>query len=413
MSEVAQSAALRRMSLLSLVGGAASGVGMFALSAVVARSASTSDFADFGFVLALSQVWFILTVAGLELAAPRLLAGRSPEDRGVIVGSVLAVTAALAVGAGVVALLVADPLAGATRSTRVLVLMAAAFGVATGWRAIVERLSAAHGRIGAVAAVKFAEAAVIVGGAAVAVLVLGQPTWNVFAGTAVLAALVAVGAYLAVLHRGTAPWRVSAGTGRQLLAFARYSAPTTVFAVAMMYIDKFALRIGGDDAQYAQYTAYFSGSLLLAVQAVFVLQSIVLPATVRAASGVDVRRHLRRAVPVLLLALPLSFVCSGWLVVQVLGPKYHYVLGEGAVFAVWATLYTINILGMTACVARSSRAMRQESIVLVARTTVAVLALGALVVTGRIDIPTVALVMVALELCESVNVIAMARRHLV
>jgi O-antigen/teichoic acid export membrane protein len=413
MSDVAQSARLRRLSLLSLIGGAASGVGMFALNIVVARSTSPSGFADFAFFLALSQVWFILAVAGLELAAPRLLAGRSDEDRAVVIGSVLTIASVLAVVACAVALVLADPLAGLTKSSWLLVVLAAGFGVATGWRAIVERLTAARGRVGAVAVVKFVEATVIVVGAVAAVLALGEPSWSVFAAIAVGAAVLAVASYLGLLAHRTPRWRSDAATRRQLVSFARYAAPTTVFAVAIMYIDKFALRIGASDVEYAQYSAYFSGSVLLAVQAVFVLQSIVLPATVRAESGAEVRRTIVRALPLLAVALPVLYVCSGWVVVKVLGPNYHYLFTEGPLFAVWATLYTINILGMTACVGRSSRAMRRESFVLVCRVVVAALALGTLVVTGTMSITAVVLVMVALEVCETVNVMTMMRRYLV
>ncbi|GEL97644.1 oligosaccharide flippase family protein [Cellulomonas terrae] len=413
MSEVVQSAPLRRLSVLSLLGGAASGAGMFALTIVVARSLSPSGFADFGFFLALSQVWFILAVAGLELAAPRLLARQPADQRGVVVGSVLTVASVLAVVGLVVAVVASEPIAQLTRSTQLLVLLAAAFGMATGWRAVVERLTAALGRVGAVAVVKVVEAGLIVVGALVAVLVLGTPAWSTFSILVVVAALLAVGAYVALVRHQTAPWHTTSQTRRQLISFARYAAPTTVFAVAIMYIDKFTLRIGGTDLEYAQYSAYFSGTVLIAVQAVFVLQSIVLPATVRAASGVTVRRQIMRLLPALVLGLPVLYLCSGWVVLQVLGPNYDYVLAQGALFAGWATLYTINILCMTACVGRASRAMRRESMVLVARVVLAVLALGGLVLTDQISITTVVTVMVLLELLETVNVMTMMRRYLV
>lgn len=413
MSQAAGTARLRRMSLLSLVGGAASGGGMFVLSVVVARSTTPSGFADFAFLLALSQVWFILSVAGLELAAPRLLARETGERRGQVVGSVLVLASLLAIVGALVVVIASAPLAALTRSSLTLVLAAAAFGVATGWRAVLERMTAALGRLGAVAGVKFVEAGVIVGGAVLAALLLSEPSWAVFGGLVVGAALLAVVAYVGAVRHGTRPWRTDRDTRRQLVSFARYAAPTTVLAVAIMYIDKFAMRIGTTDLQYAQYSAYFSGSLLLAVQAVFVLQSVILPATVRAASGAEVRRHLMRLLPVLLLGLPVLYVASGWTVLKVLGPNYHYLLSEGVVFACWATLYTVNILGMTASVGRSSRAMRRESMVLVGRVLVAAAGLGVLVATDRASITSVALLMIALELCETVNVMTMVRRYLV
>ncbi|MGN8245656.1 oligosaccharide flippase family protein [Cellulomonas soli] len=399
--------------MLSLIGGAASGVGMFVLNIVVARSTSPSGFADFAFFLALSQVWFILTVAGLELAAPRLLARHPAEQHGEAVGSILALASVLALVACLVAAIAADPLAGLTKSSRALVVMAAAFGIATGWRAIGERMTAAVGRVGAVAAVKSVEASIIVTGALAAALLVGGPSWSVFAGLVVVAAFLAVGAYLALVRHRTGPWRTTAHTRRQLVSFARYAAPTTVFAVAIVYIDKFAMRIGGTDLQYAQYSAYFSGSVLLAAQAVFVLQSVVLPATVRAASGAQVRHQIFRLLPLLAVGLPVLYMCSGWTVLKVLGPNYHYLLAEGVLFACWATLYTINILGMTACVGRSSRAMRRESLVLVARVLLAAGALGGLIAADRISITSVVLVMVTLELCETANVVTMMRRYLV
>lgn len=413
MSEGVQAAPLRRLSLLSLLGGAASGAGMFALNIVVARSLSPSGFADFAFFLALSQVWFIIAVAGLELAAPRLLARQSADDHGVVIGSVLTVASVLAVCGFIVAAVASEPVARLTKSTQLLVLLAAAFGMATGWRAIVERLTAALGRVGAVAFVKVTEAVLIVVASITALVVLASPSWSTFSTIVVVAALLAAGSYLALVRHKTAPWHSTSQTRRQLISFARYAAPTTVFAVAIMYIDKFTLRIGGSDLEYAQYSAYFSGSLLIAVQAVFVLQSIVLPATVRAASGAAVRRQIQKFLPVLALGLPVLYLCSGWVVLQVLGPNYEFVLAQGAVFALWATLYTINILCMTACVGRSSRAMRRESMVLVGRVVLAVAALGTLVVTDSISITAVASVMLVLELVESVNVMTMMRRYLV
>lgn len=413
MNRAVQASTLRRHSLLSLVGGAASGGGMFVLSIVVARTTSPSGFADFAFFLALSQVWFILSVAGLELAAPRHLAGQPPEGRAEVVGSIVTLVTVLALGGLVVAAVAARPLAEITRSSVALVLVAAAFGIATGWRAVAERMTAALSRLGAVAGIKFGEAAVIGTGALVAVLALGGPSWSYFAGVVVGAAVLAVTAYLSVVRHDTGPWRTSAHTRRQLASFARYAAPTTVFAVALMYMDKFALRLGGTDLEYAQYSAYFSGSLLMAVQAVFVLQSVVLPATVRASSGAAVRHHIMRLVPVLTILLPVVYVASGWVVLQVMGPNYSYVLAEGVLFASWATLYTINILGMTASVGRSAAAMRRESVVAILRVVAGVAALAALVVTDRLSITSVVLVMVALEVGETVNVMTMMRRYLV
>ena len=57
--------------------------------------------------------------------------------------------------------------------------------------------------------------------------------------------------------------------------------------------------------------------------------------------------------------------------------------------------------------------MRRESMVLVARVILALLALGTLVLTDRISITTVVSVMVLLELLETVNVMTMMRRYLV
>ncbi len=413
MSEVVQSSPLRRLSALSLLGGAASGAGMFALTIIVARSLSPSGFADFAFFLALSQVWFILAVAGLELAAPRLLARQPADQRGVVIGSVLTVASVLAAFGCIVAVVASEPLARLTKSTQVLVLLAAAFGMATGWRAVVERMTAALGRVGAVAVVKVAEASLILVGAVTAVLVLGTPSWRTFSSVVVVAALLSVGAYVTLVRNRTAPWHTTSETRGQLISFARYAAPTTVFAVAIVYIDKFTMRIGGTDLEYAQYSAYFSGTVLIAAQAVFVLQSIVLPATVQAASGATVRRQILKLLPALAVGLPVLYLCSGFVVLQVLGPNYDYVLAQGAIFAVWAALYTINILCMTACVGRSSRAMRRESGVLVCRVVLAAGVLGTLAATDRISLVAVATTMVALEMLETVNVMSMMRRYLV
>jgi O-antigen/teichoic acid export membrane protein len=397
---------------VSLLGGAATGAAMFLVSVLAARLLPPREFANVVFCLALAQLWLVPTVAGLELAGPRHLAAQPPQRRRAAAGSVLALSLTLATAAVLVSLPFSGLIADVTGSPRALVFAALVFGVATGLRAVLERLVAALGLLPTVAVVKLLEGALIVGGT---VAVLSRAELRGWLGVVVavdVAALVAVGGYLLRLRRTVGPLRVERGHLRQVWSFARHAAPSTVFAVALVYVDKFALRVGVDDRTYAVYSVYFAGSLVVAVQAVFVLQSVVLPASVRSASSRDVHDRVLRVMPWLLGLLPAAYLASLMAVLALLGQDYDFRWVYAAPFAVWAAVYTTNLLCLTAVIGRSTLAMRRESRVLAVRTGGALALLYGLSVTGRLDIVATVLVMLSLELVETANVVVMARRYL-
>lgn len=385
---------------------------MFVLSILVARMLDPAQFADFVFCLVLSQLWFIPTLAGLELAGPRYLATQSGARHGIAIGTVLVLSCSFAVLAVLVSLPAAGWLGDATGSSMPLIALAAAFGIATGLRAVTERLLAALDRIGTVATIKALEALLIV---VVATALLASGTSNTWAGPAwvvVGAAVFAVASYLFVLRLRGGRFGFERDAVAELLSFARHAAPSTLFAVALMYVDKFAMRIGATDVAYATYSAYFAGTLMIAVQAVFVLQGVVLPASARSGSAEDVRHRVAWLLPRLWLALPLAYAASCVVVLALLGPDYELRWVTGALFAAWATAYTGNILGLTAVIARSAPAMRRESRVLVLRCFIAVVALALIVRADHASIEAVAAIMLVLELLETANVLSMLRGYL-
>ncbi len=326
-------------------------------------------------------------------------------------GSSAGTSLALSTTFAAIALIIAVPLFGwiasATGSPRLLVVASAVFGVAAGMRAISERLVAASGAVSRVAQVKVAEGSIIllatVAGFAVGVI----HDWAAAMLVVIGAAVVAVAAYLVSLRRLVGPMRFDRADTRPILGFARHAAPATVFSVAIIYVDKFALRIGADDITYAQYSAYFASTLLIAAQVVFVLQGVVLPAAARTTNPGAVRRQLRARLPWLVCVLPLLYLASSAFIVRMLGDDFEFRPDHAVIFAAWATAFTLNVLLMTASIARSHQAMRRESRVLIARTIVLVAFLVLLVAFDQITLVRVAVAMLVVELAESCNVASM------
>jgi O-antigen/teichoic acid export membrane protein len=383
---------------------------MFTLNVIAARQLDRTGFAQVSFALVLGQIGMVLASAGLDVSASRAI-GHERRRATAFATTAIAISLPIALIVGALTVVLAPLLGSVFAVDPAVLILSGILGSILGVRLVTERTCAALGLLRAQLFIKLVEGMCIVVLAGVMLLALDSG-WRGGVFAVGFAALTAVAIYLVVMRSTLRSRTIDRATARDLVPYARYAFAWSLLIVGLSYGDKVVMMRGAGPEEFAVYAAYYAGTIMVAGQAIIVLQNVLIPRAADPKLRRALLSELDRRAWVIPPALALIGAAVLGTVLTLFGPNYPIQAGRFALFVAWWVVFCRNAVMSTIVIASSRRAYRSQLRFTFMRVAATIFAFTALLVGGWVGFVSVASTMLAIELAETINLRRLRKRYL-
>lgn len=396
----------------SAIGGVGAGAVLFAQNIVAGRLLGPTEYGLFALVQSLSMVLLITFLAGFDLSSSRALARTGdPTDHRTIVSSSVAAVLVCTTGSALILLAFGSLTASVFDTQERVVRLTVLFTALLAQRWLAERQLSGLGLFRQQAAVRLAEAGVIVATFAVLVVVFGQRGYESLVMAYCAGATVFVGGGYLISHARPRYQDVRVSQVRRLLLYSGLMNGSYVVTTLLFQVDRLAVNRTLGVRDLGIYTAYYAATLFIVIQVLLIVSNVLFPRMAQTPDKRDVVHRLDKYAPVAVLAGFLMMILSSVIVLSLFGSEYPFDLALAASFAGWAALYGCNGIYAVIVNAHNARAAARELAFQPFRFALLLLWFVVLAELGRITLVTSVIGLLVVEVLETVNLRFVLRRY--